>query len=61
MKIYFELLGVFMSLAGLFFLGSALVYYLKQLKKRHVLNWAFLDYISVGYYEHLVNRYIKRI
>jgi hypothetical protein len=61
MNIYFKLLAVCMSLAGAFFLSSAIVYYLKYLNKKHRLGWSILDYISVGYLDHIVNRYIKKI
>ena len=61
MNIYFIMLGVAMALAGVFFLGSAFIYYLKQLRKRHIIGCSFLDYISVGYYEHLINKYVKKI
>jgi hypothetical protein len=61
MNIYFKLLAIVMSLGGVFFLSSAIIYYLKFLNKKHHLGWSILDYISVGYMDHIVNRYIKRI
>ncbi len=33
---------------------------LKALKKDRFPNWTFLDYLSVGYVEHLYTKYIKR-
>lgn len=33
---------------------------LKHLKNTRFPNWTFLDYVSVGYAEHLVNKYIRR-
>jgi len=35
--------------------------FLKQLKKDRFPNWKFLDYVSVGYLEHLYKKYIKRV
>jgi hypothetical protein len=61
MNIYFQLFAVIMALGGVFFLSSAIVYYLKFLNKKYHLGWNLLDYISVGYLDHIVNRYIKRV
>ena len=61
MNIYFKILAIAMSVAGTLFVFSAFLYYLKQLKKNHIPAWKFLDYISVGHLEHLVNKHIKGV
>ena len=60
MNIYFKLLAIFMSVGALFFVSSAIVHYLKFLKNKYRFSWNFLDYISAGYFDHLVTKYIKR-
>lgn len=60
MNIYFKLLAVCMSAGSVLFVSSAVVHYLKFLKNKYHFSWNFLDYISVGYFDHLVAKYIKR-
>jgi len=50
----------------LFSLGLLLVFLviifstLKHLQRTRFPNWTFLDYVSVGYVEHLYKKYIKK-
>ena len=61
MNIYFKILAVTMAVSGTLFVLSAFLYYLKQIRKNHIQALKDLDYISVGHFEHLVNKYIKGI
>lgn len=61
MNIYFKILAVIMSVSGTLFVFSAFLYYLKQIRKKHIQALKDLDYISVGHFEYLVNKYIKGI
>ncbi len=51
---------VLLFMAGLLFTGVLFFSFLKFLKKNYFPNWKFPDYISVGYAEYLVNKYIKK-
>jgi hypothetical protein len=45
----------------LFLLFMLIIFsFLKFLKKDYFPNWKFLDYFSVGYFEYLYTRYIKK-
>jgi len=56
------ILGEILLVLGLVFLAGVLVFsYLKHLKKTRFPEWKFLDFISVGYAEHLFKKYIKRV
>lgn len=60
-------MGVVSVIGAVFlFLGIILVFLviiftvLKHLQRNYYPNWKFLDYVSVGYLEHLYKKYIKR-
>lgn len=52
---------ILLSLAIVLVLAVFLFSFLKGLKNEGRLNWKFLDYVSVGYLEHLYKKYIKRV
>ncbi len=59
MNVFILVVQVLLSLAAVLFLGVIVFGGLKSLKKSHFPNWKFLDYISVGYAEHLYKKFIK--
>jgi len=52
---------VLLGLGAVLLLGVLVFSFLKHLQRTRFSNWTFLDYVSVGYAEHLYNKYIKRI
>lgn len=52
---------VFFSLGILLVLLVILFSFLKYLQRNYYPKWTFLDYVSVGYFEHLYRKYIKRV
>jgi uncharacterized membrane protein affecting hemolysin expression len=56
------LFGEILLSLGLVLLVGVLVFsYLKHLKRTRYNGWKFLDYVSVGYAEHLYKKFIKRV
>jgi len=58
----FVLLGIILFAIGLALIFLVIIFStLKHLKKNYYPNWKYLDYVSVGYFEHLYRKFIKRV
>jgi len=61
MNIYLLSLIILMVLGLLLLLGVLIFSFLKYLQRTRYPHWKFLDFVSVGYLEHLYKKYVKRV
>ena len=61
MNIYLLSLIILMVLGLLLLLGVLIFSFLKYLQRIRYPHWKFLDFVSVGYLEHLYKKYVKRV
>ena len=59
MEVFIIVIKILLFLAGLLLIGVAFFGFLKYLKKTYFPSWTFLDYISVGYAEHLYKKFLE--
>ena len=56
------ILGFVLFVLGLlFFITVIFLSTLKHFRRNYFPSWKVLDYLSVGYFEHLYKKYIKRV
>ena len=58
MNIFISLTQVLFIISAILFAGVVFFSFAKLLKKNYFHNWKILDYVSVGYAEHLYKKYI---
>jgi hypothetical protein len=60
MFLFLRTLIYIMSLGGILFFSILFFGSLKYIKKTHLAHWKFPDYVRLGYFENLVNKYINK-